>query len=326
MKIPAYFTASCCTLIALSLPAGAADPIRFLPPETEKVVWLDLRQALDSGVGKKDILEAVKGLLAETDAQKILKTLGLDPLKDVDTVVGGLWGLDPMDQDGLFVAAGRFDVKKLTAGAEEAARQFEKTVSTEKVGSHTVVKITAENRESPSWWITVADEHTVLMGAKKSTLVAALEVAGDAKPVLKEDLGRLVEARDRKACLFFCWTSNGEVDDVPPIPLLENTEKLKKQLQKLRTGTLAMRVSDGVDVELTLGMADEAAAGDFQKTVGGLLDQAKGFLPLLAFSEPAAEPLVADLTKSLRNEAEGKNLVVSFRAMADAVAKPFASE
>src|SRR5689334_9930370 len=80
--------------LALTLPAIAADPARTaapaggfeksLPDAAEFVVSVNVPQFLDSELVKKVGLDK---MLAGEGAQKALKPLGLDPVKDIDRLI-----------------------------------------------------------------------------------------------------------------------------------------------------------------------------------------------------------------------------------------------
>ena len=69
----------------LALPARAADAEKYLPEDARAVISFNVRQFLDSPLIKKANLE--KALASDEEAQKVLKDIGLDPLKDVDRLV-----------------------------------------------------------------------------------------------------------------------------------------------------------------------------------------------------------------------------------------------
>ena len=108
--------------VALTLPAFAADPAagkleKYLPDGADGVVTFNVRQLLDSELIKKIGLDKT---LADEDAQKTMKSLGLDPLKDIERV---LITFDKEKADEpFFIIQGKFDLAKLSKAAEDAAK------------------------------------------------------------------------------------------------------------------------------------------------------------------------------------------------------------
>src|SRR6266536_2863410 len=68
-------------------PLRAAEADKHLPSDATAVVFVNLRQILDSPVSKKYMLDQIKdGLKKDADAQKFMAAAGLDPLKDLSSV------------------------------------------------------------------------------------------------------------------------------------------------------------------------------------------------------------------------------------------------
>src|SRR5262245_7628761 len=110
------------TVPALAAPApldGAAGSFeKYLPDASDGVICINVRQFLDSPLIKKAGLDK---LLASDDAtQNTLKALGIDPLKDIDRVI--LANDKEKGSDAYFIAQGKFDLGKLGAAAELAAK------------------------------------------------------------------------------------------------------------------------------------------------------------------------------------------------------------
>ena len=129
-------------LFAAALLAVAAAPVRaaeidvLLPAETESVMFVNVRQVLDSDLVKKYALGQIKQALQGNDAQKMLKGLGLDPLKDIDRVTIGSWGKGPEDMQAVAIVRGKFDPEKvLNAARDQAGKNADKmAIVEEKVG------------------------------------------------------------------------------------------------------------------------------------------------------------------------------------------------
>src|SRR5712691_1150820 len=108
-------------VVALAVPVRAADVDRYLPSDTEAVQTFNLRRLLDSSLVKKHGLDKLQELLKDNeDVQKVLSDLGLDPLKDVDSIISANSGADA--DKGIFIVHGRFNVEKFHAKADEATK------------------------------------------------------------------------------------------------------------------------------------------------------------------------------------------------------------
>jgi hypothetical protein len=305
----------------LAAPARAADLSPLLPAETESVVFINIRQILDSDLVKKYALSSIKQALEGNDAQRTMKELGLDPLRDIDQIHGGLWGEDAQDMKGLFVIKGKFDLEKLFAAAErEAARQGDR-IAIVKDGEYSLVRVTIDDRPDPIY-VSGADKNTLVVGTERSVVTAAMQAAEKpGKPALKKELAELAGRMDPKASLFVAGVSSGNIGDIPPNPLFDDPEKLRKQLEKLVDSSMTLKVTGDVNLDITMGMKDADAADDFGATVDDLLTKAKAFLPFIAAQAPQAKPIVNDLTKSLTSKVEKNKVVITAKLSGDAIGR-----
>jgi len=307
-------------------PARAADVDPLLPADSEQVFFVNVRQILDSDLVKKFALAQIKQALEGNDAQKMMKDLGLDPLKDVDKVSGGVWGDDPQNMKMVFVVRGKFDLEKLFEAAKKAAEKDGDKIAIVKDGEYSLVKVTVPNRPDP-FYLSGADNKTIVIASDKALVTAAMKSAEKKdKPALKKKLGELIDKMDAKASMFVCGVSSGKVGDIPPNPLFDNPEKLKKQLEKLETTAMTLRVTGDITLDVTMGMKDTDAADDFGTTVDDLLNKAKAFLPFVAMQNQNFKPVVNDISKTLKSKVDKKMVVITAKLSGDAIGKAAGSD
>src|SRR3954468_15012654 len=174
------FAAAVLALVAAA-PVRAAEVDVLLPAETEAVMFVNVKQILDSDLVKKYALGQIKQALQGNENQKLLKDLGLDPLKDIDRVTVGSWGKGPEDMEAVAIVRGRFDPEKLFAAAkDQAGKNADKmAIVEEKVGDKTykLVKITQDNQPKP-FYVAVADEKTIV-GANDKKLTTNILAAAE---------------------------------------------------------------------------------------------------------------------------------------------------
>src|SRR5262245_3368177 len=107
-------------VVAALLAAGplrAAELDKHLPGDTAAVAVINVRQLLDSPLGKKFLIERYQAALKQNEeAQRMFTALNLDPLKDIDSVVVSASTLDP--EKVLLLVHGKFDLAKLQAAAD----------------------------------------------------------------------------------------------------------------------------------------------------------------------------------------------------------------
>lgn len=311
-------------LSATSVRAAEVEPL--IPAEAESYLQINFKQIMDSDLFKKYALANLKQALQGGEAQKTLETLGLDPLKDIDSVTAGFWGDNPQDMKGLMVVRGNFNPEKLFEAVEAAAKKDGDKVAIVKDGDYTLVKITGGNRPEP-FFASVADKKTIVGGTDKKLVTAAMKASDTkSKSGLKKELAALVEKMDGKASMFGCGVSSGKVGEIPPIPGIDDPEKLKKQLEKLESSSMTLKVTGDVSLEIMLSMKDAAGADDFGATVDDLLGKAKALLPLLGGQAPQMKPIITDITKSLKSKVEKKDVVIGVKLTGGSIGKAAGSD
>src|SRR5690348_15351621 len=105
----------CVAVIAVvAAPVHAAELDKFLPDDTQVVASINVRQILDSGLAKKYEIakEFEKALGQNEEATKVLKGLGLDPLKDITRITIAHTGKQD-DKQVLACIHGSFDLAKI---------------------------------------------------------------------------------------------------------------------------------------------------------------------------------------------------------------------
>ncbi|HET6576617.1 MAG TPA: hypothetical protein VFG68_23670 [Fimbriiglobus sp.] len=309
--------------VGLAAPARAADVDALLPAETESVLFVNVRQVLESELVKKYALGPIKQALEGNDAKKMLEKLGLDPLKDVDRVTAGSWGKGKEDMNAVFIIRGKFDPVKLFKAAQEEAKKDGDKIAIVEDGKYKLVKFTVENSPKPIF-AAVADEKTIVAATDKKLVTETLaEAEKGAKPQLKKELAELLKKQDEKASLFAVGLTEGKTGDVQIPPGLPGVDpaKLQKQLQNLKTFAMTVRLTKDVSLEVAMGMKDADAADDFGATVDGLLTTVKGFLPVVAGQNANAKPLIDEINKTLKSKVKEKDVTVSLSLSADAIGK-----
>ena len=134
----------------LTASARSAEIDNLLPAETESVMYLNVRQIIDSDLVKKYALGQIKQMLAgNEEAQRMLKDLGLDPLKDIERVTVGIWGKGPEDMQTIAVIRGAFDKDKLIEAAKKEAKNNGDKIAVVKEGEYELVKYTDEKQPKP---------------------------------------------------------------------------------------------------------------------------------------------------------------------------------
>ena len=115
--------------LTLTGPVRAAEPDKFLPDDTTLVVHVNIRQSLDSPLGKKHVTPLVQQQLKKNaELTQSLTALGFDPLRDFESLTVATSGIDSTEADKelaklTVVAHGTFDLAKVHAAADALIKQ-----------------------------------------------------------------------------------------------------------------------------------------------------------------------------------------------------------
>jgi hypothetical protein len=288
-------------------PSRAADADPLLPTDADVVMSVNIRQAVESDIVKQYALKSLKEALQGNDAQKFLRDLGLDPLKDLDRVVVGGSGKDQTDFKFLVIVHGTFDPEKLYKAAEAQTRKDADHFALVKDGKDVMFKYTPDNGNP--LYATVVDDKTIVLSGDKKGISTALATPNKGKADLGREMNALVKGMDDKTTLWVAGLTNGRLDKVK-LKGPGAAPGLQSQLGNLQSASLTLRVEKDVALNVTLGMKDNDSAEEANKTVGELLQTVKGALPFLAANDPKLKPLV-EPAKSLKSEVKDRTVVIT---------------
>ena len=313
--------------VCLAAPARAADIDPVLPAESESVFAVNMKQIVDANLVKKYVLGQLKQVMAGNDIAKELQALGLDPLKDVDTISGGSWG-DGEDANLVAVVKGRFDLEKMFAAAEARAKTDGDKVKIVADPACKLVQVTLGDNQPKPLFVTFADDKTIVASLSQKQAVTAFQTAKAAasKPQLKKELAALVLKQDDKASMYACGiVDKDKFKGLPPgagggLPGVD-AAKLNEQLKALRNYALTIKLTDDVSLEFDAGMADTGAADEFNGSLSQLIGTAKGLLPLFAGQQPQLKPVIDELNNTLKSSVKDKDVTLTLKLSGDAIGK-----
>lgn len=303
-------------VLGLTTTIRAAEPDKLLPPDTDTVAMVNLRQIIDSDIIKKYALEQLKQALDGQDAKQMLTDLGLDPLKDIEKIViGSVETQYKKDAQPKFllIVHGKFDPQKLYKTAEARAKTDGEKFAMVKDGDTVMFKFQPSEGESAVYG-TVVNEKTVIAASEKKLISEALKAADTNKPAtVKKELAALIAKLDDKASISVAGLLKGKLDEVKlpggggiPVKL----DGLQKAIPTIETMALSIKIGTDVTLDLSLGMKDENAAGDMRNAMDDLFRDLKPLVQGLGEFEPKAKPL-ADVLASVKITAKNKDVTMT---------------
>ncbi len=161
-------------LALLVPPARAADLDPFVPADSEWVLHVNVKQLVASPVARKAGDQLQFALRSHRDGLAPLTELGVDPLKDVDTLCVAGSGLLQYDR-AVLIAHGGFDPEKLRRAAEEQVKKDSSLWKVHQQGAVTFYELRDKARPQPLFFV-LRDDATLLASPGKKYVLAAAAV------------------------------------------------------------------------------------------------------------------------------------------------------
>lgn len=291
-------------LLLLALPVRGAEVNKFLPDDTEFVMTVNMQQIMDSPLVKKYAMEHIKVLMQSDDhVKKTLEALGFDPLKDLTSLTAAGAGFGP-DSKGIIIAQGKFDQAKVEAYAEKMAKDNAEAVKVDKFENHKIFEIKVPGEDKPMF-AAVVDSQTIIAVSDKAGLKDAFDrAAGKKQSNPRKELLALLEKVDTKQSMWMALPASV----LAKSPLGEDY-RAKKIVEKIDNVTMGFTVSKGLQMGVTVLTKTADGAKELTEEVKTGLEQAKGFVALIAGQQKELAPL-ADLIGSIKVETEGTKIML----------------
>lgn len=286
----------------------AAEPDKLLPSDADVVLVVNVRQILDSPVIKKYALDQLKaGIAKDERIAKPLAAAGIDPLKDVDSIlIAG-----PANQTGadkaLIVARGRFDLDKIQTTATDVAKKTEGKLKIHKEGGLNVYEIKGDNKPG---FMAFKDESTMVASANKDYTVEIASGKASGRP------GKgLISALDKVNGKDSIWLALVISDEMKKA--MAKNPQTAAIAPKLESVTASINLTDFLLATVLIHTSDAEAA----EQVKMLVNQLKPFLAVLAQANEEAAPIVNELLQNLKVESDKKAVSISLKVTEDVVKK-----
>ena len=253
--------------LSVAAPVRAAEADKYIPGDSQVVVAVNVSHLLEAPLVKKYALEHIKeGIKKNTEAQHVLGAIGLDPLKDISSVVIAGNPSASKPENILIIMHGKFDQAKIEAAVAEHVKQKPDDVKITKEGGVTVYEFHNPNQPKPGY-AAFASSGTIVASPSKEYVLDA--VARKTGKLGKEFAAALAKADTKKEI----WMVGMITDDIKKA--MANFPLTANIATKLEALTGNVSVADGVQLNISVYATDEKAASDF----GKLLEAAKGFIP-----------------------------------------------
>lgn len=282
-------------LIAL-LPttACAVGVDKYVPNDSEIIVYVNVRPFLDSALIKKHALQPIRAAFDKyTDSEwlRIGRKLGWDPLKEVTSLTlsmtwpDGMKSSQPLDAqiaqafaNRVTIVRGNLNVVAIQAGLALKAASNPNSLKVHQQGSTTYYEF-PQNEKDRSTFLCFLEKDVMLLSSSRNRVLEAVDKkSGKKKTVVNKDLQSLLVRVNPKDSLWLVSLAplelKSKVADHPP------TQDIGDKIQSVAASFL---ITDGLRAEGRILLSDAKAAAQFRKEWTGRTGQ---FVKLLSEKAP----------------------------------------
>jgi hypothetical protein len=251
-------------LASASTARAAAEPDPLTPSDAEVMVQINVRWLLQTPLMKKHALDPLQLLLQrDEEVRQLLRTAGLDPLKDVDTIAFSASGNPAADGKMLVVVRGDFAPDKVRSAVEEYAKKHPGRVKSIKHGELPMWEIPDENK---AFYAAFAGNKTLVMTAKKEDTA---EAVGRASRTPRRPSKEMRAALDHLQGSEGIWMAAVATDDVKR--LLQRDDNSRDFAAALQSVTGAVAVHNDARLSLVVHTNSAEAAAKVKTKLDDLM-------------------------------------------------------
>lgn len=281
-------------LMVGGLVANAAEPEIQLPSDTQAMMRINFRSIIDSPLAKKMGIEKSLEFIKTLPGAELLKELGFNPLKDIDSITFVAPGGGDSEKS-LIILSGKFKADKLVAKATEEAKNNKETVKISKTGDKTIFEVLVPDQQVPMF-VMIASNSSIVASTNKEYLIKA--IGGTESKLSNKDFSSLVGKLDPKLSISMVAVSAA----VPLKSIPEGARGIVEGIESIGGGF-------GIDTDVTLAInvytKDDESAKKLKETMDGGMAQALGFLGLMAAQQKELIPAL-EFLKSIKVNSKGK--------------------
>jgi len=287
---------------APAAPAGKFEPEKWLAESSDVVMAINVRVLLDSAMMKKGGLPAIKDALKNNEmATTILKSAGIDPFKDIDTILISGTGKDKKDARAQIIIRGNFDPEKFRSAAETCAKKNPDDVKVTKSDGQYLYEM---NFPQGKLIGAFADKATFVMTQSKDATLDVVKNGGKKVASINKALKGAVNKFTGKESMAMALVVTDEMKKA-----LGKLPQAAEVAPKLETINANLLLTNEANFNLILNTSDAASA----KKAGMLLRQAKSLVELAILNNEDIPPVASDLLAALKITAERSSVVVNLK-------------
>jgi len=310
-------------MVATATPAPAVDP-KLLPPDTEVVLTINLRQLLDAELAKthqegvRQLRTLLESHLTDADAQRYFEKIDFDLLRDLDRITVTSAGSKMPE---FILLEGKFNAEKIAATSKEAIEEHPDHLKAVQIEGQTAYEIRVDTDDHPVYAGLVGKDKFLVTQTKDGFADAVVRINNRTQTSnkLKKELREVLGTAGDKRGISLVATGPALVK-LTEDATVQNLEQLQGVLQGITALNLSLTLDKQVNFELVINSKDKMSADEMAKLAGLGLAGVKIMLKGRAEKDARLEPAV-QIIESTRVTSQNNNLVLTGHITAAQLAK-----
>ncbi len=305
-------TLALAALIA-AMPVWAAEPDSYLPANADLVMVVNFRQIVDSPVVQKYAVDEIKKNLSKDEkAQTFMKATGLDPLKDIDSLmVANAGGLDKGQM--LFVVRGTFNKAKIHTALEDySKKEADKLAILPPQDNIQVYELKAEKKDEKAVFAAFADNKTIVASLSKDDTIKAAKSGGKSPAAPTAKMKTALSKLTGKESI---WVA-GIITDEAKAALKKNPQSAAFA-DKLDMITGSVNLTDGAQASLQIHATDAEGV----RQLKAIIDHVVPVLKILVQGNENVPPGVTEIVDSLKVNADKTTVDIGLKITPEMIEK-----
>jgi hypothetical protein len=294
-------------------PAGKFEVEKWVTDDSDVIMVFNVRTMLDAPMVKKGGLPALKEALKNNEmAKDLLKATGIDPFKDVESILMSGSAKDAKDAKVYVVVRGNFDPDKVRAAAEGYAKKSPDDLKVTKSGDLYLYEITLNDRKMLGAF---ANKNTFVLTQDKASTEALVKDGGKKAGKLTKSLASAVGKFATKETMSLVVVATDEMKNK-----LGQVPQAKEIAPKLESVTASLVLTDEANLNLTVHTSDAASA----KKTSRLLKSAQQLVSLFVLNNEDVPPIVGEMLEAIKISSDQSSVLVNLKvtqAMVDKAGK-----
>jgi len=281
----AWLIALALTFLGSARDSQAAEIDKYLPGDTQIVLHANIRQILESDLGKQYLLPQLEASIqGNAEAKQILSALGFDSLKGITSLTVASPG--DSEKKWLVLVHAQVDLNKVRTAVEAFAAKQPEAVQIHKQGEVPYYETRDPKKPKHTFFAAFVDNETLVISPDKDYVLTTLAKKESNKPpAVDKKVVELVKKVDAKQSV---WLALVPDHLIKALPQDKQTMDIAKKVQSFRAG---IALTDGVQLSVRIQTPDAKSAQTVRQTLQGVQsllilalatnDQLKDFGPTL---------------------------------------------